>query len=137
VNLAANARDAMPDGGRLTIETAHMEAGSAFIGVHPGAEAGTYALLSVADTGAGMDAETLRHVFEPFFTTKGEGSGAGLGLATVYGIVRQCGGWITAESEPGRGARFTIGLPHAAAAGTEPLPPSPHRARCEVRRQFS
>jgi signal transduction histidine kinase len=137
MNLAVNARDAMPNGGRLTLKTANMELGSGFTSAHPGAEPGTYVVLSVADNGAGMDPETLQRIFEPFFTTKGEGSGTGLGLATVYGIVRQCGGWITAESEPGRGARFTIGLPRATAPATDGPPPLPPRARCEVRRRFS
>jgi signal transduction histidine kinase len=137
VNLAMNARDAMPDGGRLTLETANLEVGRAFAGAHPGAEAGAYAVLTVADTGVGMDAETLQRIFEPFFTTKGEGNGAGLGLAQVYGIVRQCHGWVTVESEPGQGAKFYVGLPHATTPATDGLPPVPPRAHCEPRRRFS
>jgi PAS domain S-box-containing protein len=137
LNLAANARDAMPNGGSLTLKTANLELSSDLAAAHPDAEARTYAVLSVADTGAGMDPETLRRLFEPFFTTKGEGSGAGLGLAAVYGIVRQCGGWVTAESEPGRGAKFTIGLPRVAATLTGGPPPLLPRAHCEPRKRFS
>jgi hypothetical protein len=96
MNLVVNARDAMHEGGRLTIETRNN---------------GEYALLIVADTGIGMDEETRKRLFEPFFTTKREGVGTGLGLATVYGIVKQCGGWIDLITAPGQGARFTIGLP--------------------------
>ena len=106
LNLAINARDAMPGGGRLCIETANVEAG--------GSEAAQRrVLLAVRDTGVGMSGEVLSHLFEPFFTTKETGKGTGLGLATVYGIVRQSGGDIWVESEPGRGAVFRIHLPPA------------------------
>jgi two-component system, cell cycle sensor histidine kinase and response regulator CckA len=126
LNLAFNARDAMPDGGRLRIETALAPLGP---GNHAdnGAEAppGDYARLSVKDTGTGIEPATLRRVFEPFFTTKPVGQGTGLGLSTVYGIVRQSGGYISAESTPGSGATFTIHLPQAtaaAASGTGSVP---------------
>ena len=117
LNLAFNARDAMPDGGELRIETAaaRLRPGNR---ADNGAEAppGEYICLSVKDTGTGIDPATLRRVFEPFFTTKPVGQGTGLGLSTVYGIVRQSGGYISAESTPGSGATFTIHLPHASAA---------------------
>jgi two-component system, cell cycle sensor histidine kinase and response regulator CckA len=122
VNLAVNARDAMPEGGRLILETANVEVGAEQAGGVPGARPGRYALLSVSDTGHGMEAEVLAHVFEPFFTTKAPGKGTGLGLATVYGIVQQSGGYVTAWSEPGRGATFQIFLPRVE-AGEEATAP--------------
>jgi PAS domain S-box-containing protein len=111
MNLAVNARDAMPTGGRVTIETANIEFGEYGSRGPMGAEPGRYVCLIMRDTGHGMDEETQSHMFEPFFTTKEKGKGTGLGLSTVYGIVKQSGGYIEVESKPGRGATFKIYFP--------------------------
>jgi PAS domain S-box-containing protein len=110
-NLAINARDAMPRGGRLSVRTANTELGKDFAQCHPGCSAGQYVVLTVSDTGCGIAPEIQPRIFEPFFTTKGPGIGTGLGLSTVYGIVKQSGGYISVESEPGQGATFCIYLP--------------------------
>jgi CheY-like chemotaxis protein len=111
LNLAVNARDAMPTGGTLTFALANVELDEKDVRTHPGTRSGAHVLLTVTDTGFGMDAEIQRHLFEPFFTTKQAGKGTGLGLATVYGIVSQSGGWIQVDSKLRQGTTFRIYWP--------------------------
>jgi two-component system cell cycle sensor histidine kinase/response regulator CckA len=121
VNLAVNAREAMPGGGRLTIETGNVDLREAEIGDLPGAAPGPHVMLAVSDTGVGMSKEVMEHMFEPFFTTREQGKGIGLGLSTVYGIVKQSGGCVRAQSEPGHSSTFRVYLPCARVGSGKPV----------------
>lgn len=125
LNLALNARDAMPQGGTLALETCSMDVTGALARQHPGLIPGKYVRLRVVDTGRGMSPEVIARIFEPFFTTKQAGVGGGLGLSTVYGIVKQSGGCVTVESEPGKGAAFGIYLPQASEMPEKRPSPAP------------
>ncbi len=130
MNLVVNARDAMPLGGRLEIRTGYAVLTERDIRDQPEVRPGSYAMFAVSDNGCGMDPATQARIFEPFFTTKGVGKGTGLGLAMVYGIVKQSGGHINVETAPGQGSVFRIYLPCAAVAASEPAPerrPRAHR----------
>lgn len=125
MNLAANARDAMPEGGRLRIASEQLELGRAFIDSHGYGQPGSYAVVTVSDTGHGMDKETCERIFEPFFTTKEVGKGTGLGLSMAYGIIKQHDGYIKVESLPGKGTTFTIYLPLTDQVAAPPQPVTP------------
>ncbi len=127
MNLAVNARDAMPDGGKLTIETGTVTLSESFSARQLGVEPGRYVLLTISDTGVGMNEETLSHLFEPFFTTKKVGRGTGLGLATAYGIIRQSRGAIRFESEAGKGTTASVYLPLAIDPSEETQETAPER----------
>jgi two-component system, cell cycle sensor histidine kinase and response regulator CckA len=131
MNLAVNARDAMPRGGRLGIETRNVAAGEGELAVPPGRRAGDSVLIVVADAGHGMDAETRRRIFEPFYSTKPAGRGTGLGLSTAYGIVKQSGGEVLVDSEPGVGTTFRVYLPRV--LGQQPQRPAPKPSSAAVR----
>lgn len=124
LNLALNSRDAMPTGGKVTIETRNLEFKEAQTGELSSLKPGKYVVLEVSDTGTGMDAETQGHIFEPFFSTKELGKGTGLGLASVYGLVKQSGGWVSFRSKLGHGTAFTIYLPEANGEAHSTLKPS-------------
>src|SRR5438552_11636743 len=129
MNLSVNARDGMREGGKLTLETRNVELDEDFVQLHVGSTSGPHTLLTVSDTGMGMDAATLTRIFEPFFTTKGPGHGTGLGLAMVYGVVKQSGGYNGAYSEAGKGTTVKIYLPQVTATAENAVSKKPQQDR--------
>ncbi len=134
LNLAINARDAMPHGGKLTISTANAVLDAAYCAHHREATPGEYVVLSVTDTGTGMPPEVLARAMEPFFTTKPLGKGSGLGLSTIYGFARQSGGYLSIDSEPGEGTTVRLYLPRTLAGRTVPVAPKLADAAAAARR---
>jgi CheY-like chemotaxis protein len=128
MNLVVNARDAMPDGGKLEIRTENVDVDESLLAAHPDSLPGKYVVLTVTDSGSGMDEKTLQAAFEPFFTTKESGKGTGLGLSTVYGIVRQSGGWIDVRSTVGKGSSFKIYIPRTDARQMPDRPTVPGKS---------